>query len=55
MCSSDLQFEALRAEAMKSDPDAILTAAFLTSDIGKLYMFLAEAIDRPEGAGQPAA
>jgi hypothetical protein len=49
------QFEALRAEAMKADPDAILTAAFLTSDIGKLYMFLAEAIDRPEGAGQPAS
>jgi chromosome segregation ATPase len=47
------QFEALRAAAMAADPDAILTAAFLTSDIGKLYMFLAEAAERPDGAGLP--
>jgi hypothetical protein len=47
------QFEALRAAATAADPDAILTAAFLTSDIGKLYMFLAEAAERPDGAGLP--
>jgi hypothetical protein len=42
------QFEGLRTEAVQADPDNILTAAFLTSDIGKLYMFLAEAVEKPE-------
>jgi hypothetical protein len=44
----------LRASSVAADPDAILTAAFLTSDIGKLYMFLAAAVERPVGAGLPA-
>jgi hypothetical protein len=47
------QFESLRAASVAADPDAILTAAFLTSDIGKLYMFLAAAIERPDAAGLP--
>ena len=49
------QFEALRAAAVAADPDAVLTAAFLTSDIGKLYMFLADAAQRPDGAGMAQA
>jgi nicotinamide riboside kinase len=47
------QFESLRAASVAADPDAILTAAFLTSDIGKLYMFLSAAIERPDAAGLP--
>ena len=48
------QFETLRGEAVEADPDNILIAAFLTSDIGKLYMFLAEAVERPERGGTSA-
>ena len=49
-----MQFEQLRRDAGAVDPDAILGSAFLTSDIGKLYLLLAESIGRPETAGTPA-
>src|SRR5262245_25501001 len=38
------QFEQLRRDAAAVDPDSILGSAFLTSDIGKLYLLLAESI-----------
>jgi len=49
------QFERLRADAVAADPENILTAAILTSDVGKLYILLTEVVGRQiEQPSQPS-
>ena len=40
------EFEVLLDEASKRDPNSMLHATFLSSDMGKVYMVLARALDR---------
>jgi hypothetical protein len=40
------QFERLRADALAADPENILSATILTSDVGKLYIVLSEVIGK---------
>ena len=40
------QFEKLLEEAEQHDPEDLISAAFLSSDIGKLYLLLSRALDR---------
>ena len=40
------EFEKLLDEASKRDPNSMLHATFLSSDMGKVYMVLARALDR---------
>ena len=40
------EFEMLLDEASKRDPNSMLHATFLSSDMGKVYMVLARALDR---------
>ena len=41
------KFEALLAESGRADPDDVLNTAFLTADIGKLYLLLQRNIGKP--------
>ncbi|MBI3452095.1 MAG: hypothetical protein HY057_04550 [Rhodospirillales bacterium] len=43
------QFERLLADAKDADPENILSATFLTADVGKLYMVLAGILGRKTG------
>jgi hypothetical protein len=40
------QFERLRADALAADPENILSATILTSDVGKLYIVLSEMVGK---------
>ena len=40
------QFEALMNQAAACDPENVLTATFLTADVGKLYLLLARSTGR---------
>jgi len=40
------QFENLLAQAGSSDPENLLSSAFVTSDIGKVYVLLSRALGR---------
>ena len=40
------EFEKLLDESAKRDTDSMLHATFLSSDMGKVYMILARALDR---------
>jgi len=40
------RYEALLSQTAQCDPDRILTATFLTADIGKVYMLLARAVQK---------
>jgi hypothetical protein len=42
------QFESLLNQANDSDPDQVLSAAFLTADVGKLYLLLARSLGRQQ-------
>jgi hypothetical protein len=42
------QFESLLNQANNSDPDQVLSAAFLTADVGKLYLLLARSLGRQQ-------
>jgi hypothetical protein len=48
------QFERLRADALAADPENILSATILTSDVGKLYIVLSGIIGK-EIESRPAA
>ena len=39
-------FERLLAQANEADPDNLLSSAFVTSDVGRLYVALSRAIGR---------
>jgi len=41
------KFETLLAESGRADPDDVLNTAFLTADIGKLYLLLQRNIGKP--------
>ena len=41
-----LQFNRLLAEAKETDPENILSATFLSSDVGKLYLMLTSTLGR---------
>ncbi|MBX7147037.1 MAG: hypothetical protein K1X44_07000 [Alphaproteobacteria bacterium] len=40
------RFEQLLADANRADPESVLSAAFITADIGKLYVVLAKSVGR---------
>jgi hypothetical protein len=40
------RFEALLAHAQEIDPENVLNAAFITADVGKLYLVLARSLGR---------
>jgi hypothetical protein len=42
------QFESLLSQANESDPEQVLSAAFLTADVGKLYLLLARSLGRQQ-------
>jgi hypothetical protein len=42
------QFESLLNQANESDPEQVLSAAFLTADVGKLYLLLARSLGRQQ-------
>jgi hypothetical protein len=50
------QFERLRADALAADPENILSATILTSDVGKLYIVLSEMVGKQiEASATPPA
>ena len=42
------QFESLLNQAAECDPENVLSATFLTADVGKLYLLLARAVGRQQ-------
>jgi hypothetical protein len=40
------RFEELLAQAQEADPESVLNAAFITADVGKLYLVLSRSIGR---------
>ena len=43
------KFEELLNQAERSDPANLLSSAFVTSDVGKVYVLLSRAVGRPVG------
>jgi len=39
-------FEILLTQSQQVDPEAVLSAAFITADVGKLYLILAKSLGR---------
>ena len=42
------QFEGLLAQANDCDPENMLSATFLTADVGKLYLILSRSLGRAQ-------
>ena len=42
------QFESLLAQATDCDPEQVLSATFLTADVGKLYLLLSRSLGRTQ-------
>ena len=41
------KFETLQTQSQQVDPESVLSAAFITADVGKLYLILAKSLGRP--------
>ena len=42
------QFESLLSQATDCDPEQVLSATFLTADVGKLYLLLSRSLGRTQ-------